>query len=438
MLWSGVLAGCGAPTAVDRQDALVVVTLNAPTAYYFDRGRYAGPDFEMATAFARDLGRPVRFEVAGDVTSLFAALADGRAHWAAAGLTLTARRMRQYLPGPVYQQVRQQVVCRRGGRQARGIRDLNDVDFVVAGNSGAADRLAELKKAYPDLRWRTRYDTGAATLLQKVWQRDIDCTLADSPVVAMVRRDHPELVVMFELPGIRHWVWYFSPAARQLRRQALEWFRRFSDQGRMTALLEKYYGFIPRFDYVDTRTFLRRIQERLPLYEAYFRRAGQAHALRWTLLAAQAYQESHWDPFARSPTGVRGMMMLTQQTARELGVHDRLDVWQSIDGGARYLAQLIRRLPPSVREPDRTWFALAAYNVGLGHFYDARRLARRLGRNPDRWSEIKDVLPLLSDADYYRHLRYGYARGQEAVQYVAQVRHYEQLLQRFVYQQARR
>ena len=140
------------------------------------------------------------------------------------------------------------------------------------------------------------------------------------------------------------------------------------------------------------------------------------------------YQESHWNPKARSYTGVRGIMMLTQNTASELGIENRLDPLQSIEGGGRYLAKLRSRIDDEVQEPDRTWMSLAAYNVGYGHLSDARKLTSQLGKNPNLWIDVKDSLPLLSQRRYYRNTRYGYARGQEPVNYVQNIRRYYDVL----------
>ncbi|MGB6085510.1 transglycosylase SLT domain-containing protein, partial [Parvibaculum sp.] len=197
----------------------------------------------------------------------------------------------------------------------------------------------------------------------------------------------------------------------------------------LSAMERRFFGFLPLFDYVDTRAFKRAIEERLPDYEKIIRRAARDNGLSPHLLAAIAYQESHWNPNAVSPTGVRGFMMLTEQTARELGVKDRLNAHESIHAAARYLADLKRRLPPSVEEPDRTWFALAAYNLGLGHIYDARALAARLGRDRDSWVDLRRVLPLLNNAAYADGLKHGRARGGQAVHFVQQVRSYMHILE---------
>ena len=124
------------------------------------------------------------------------------------------------------------------------------------------------------------------------------------------------------------------------------------------------------------------------------------------------------------------MMMLTLNTARELGIKNRINAKNSIFGGAKYMQKLLKRIPESVPEPDKTWFALAAYNVGMGHLHDARTLAKKINKNPDKWNDIATVLPLLSQKKYYRNLKYGYARGNEPVQYVQRIRDFDDLLVR--------
>lgn len=178
----------------------------------------------------------------------------------------------------------------------------------------------------------------------------------------------------------------------------------------------------------DRKMFFKHLRTRFPRYQEHFHNAAQEHDLPWKLLASQAYQESHWNRRARSPTGVRGIMMLTRRTAASLGIRNRLDPRKSIYGGAEYLAIMQKRVPAAVPIPDRRFFALAAYNVGLGHIQDARRLALKKSKDPNRWPDMMQILPLLSQKKYYRTLRYGYARGQEPVTYVQRIRAYQVLL----------
>jgi membrane-bound lytic murein transglycosylase F len=149
----------------------------------------------------------------------------------------------------------------------------------------------------------------------------------------------------------------------------------------------------------------------------------------WRLLSAIGYQESQWNALATSPTGVRGLMMLTEDTARALGIGDRLNPQASIMGGAKYFVMMRNQVPSRIREPDRTWFALAAYNVGFGHLEDARILTQMHGKNADRWDDVRNYLPLLTQEKWYTRVKHGYARGWEPTRFVENIRSYYDMLQ---------
>jgi len=183
------------------------------------------------------------------------------------------------------------------------------------------------------------------------------------------------------------------------------------------------------FDYVDTRAFHRKIKNTLPKYKTIFTKVAKKHDFSWQLLAAQSYQESHWRSNAKSPTGVRGMMMLTRNTAKSLGVSNRLNPYQSINGGAKYLSKLLKQVPENVYEEDKILFALAGYNVGMAHIKDAISLAEELSIDKNRWNEFKTVLPLLTQEKYYKKLKYGYARGTEPIIYVERILNYKNILE---------
>ncbi len=185
----------------------------------------------------------------------------------------------------------------------------------------------------------------------------------------------------------------------------------------------------------EIQTFLKHITTRLPDYRDEFQHAEKQTGIPWVLLASMSYQESKWNRHAISPTGVRGLMMLTRSTAADLGIKDRVDPKNSISGGARYLAHLYRRLPKVLEESDRMHLALASYNVGLGHVKDAQLLGRRLGKNVNEWDELKDVLPLLAKKKYYQDLPHRYARGWEPVQYVTRIQEYRKILDQVVKQE---
>ncbi|MFQ5780392.1 MAG: membrane-bound lytic murein transglycosylase MltF [Nitrospiria bacterium] len=413
---------------------LIVLTRNASTTYYEAQDGPAGIEHDMAVSFAGHLGVKVRFELLESTAAILEALQNGRGDLAAAGLTQTEERAKAFLFGPSYQEVEQQVVCRRGGNVPKVVSDLPALALRVVNLSSYEERLKGLRVDVPDLKWVATREMGTEQLLERVWLREFDCTVADSNIVAINRRYFPELTVPFSLTQPERLAWALPAKSHALIARLNRWFTGFQEDGRLDALRERYYGFVALFDYVDIKAFERKIGTVFPRYRSLFEDAAQRHGLPLSLLAAQSYQESHWNPRAKSPTGVRGIMMLTQRTARSLGVRSRLDPKENIVAGARYLARLRDRVDPAVPEPDRTWIALAAYNVGMGHIHDAQSLARKMHKNPFAWNELKTVLPLLAQKKYYRTLKYGYARGGEPVRYVQRIRDFRDILERHLNQ----
>jgi len=345
---------------IKAKGELVVLTRNAATTYYESREGHVGVEYDMAKAFADSLGVKVRFVLKDNVSDLFKAVNEAEADLVAAGLTQTKEREINFLFGPTYQMVSQQLVCRRGGKKPKRLEDLTDVNITVPANSSYVEQLKKIKKLHPEIQWQEIVDIDTETLLEDVWLKKVDCTVADSNIVAINRRYFPELSVRFDMTEPEPLAWVMSNNANTLRSSLEEWFAEYIASGKLEEVMHRYYGYIERFDFVDARAYQRKIKSHLPKYKKVFITAAAKHKLSWSLLAAQAYQESHWRPYAKSPTGVRGMMMLTQTTARELGIKNRLDFRSSIFGGANYLNKLRVRLPESVTEPDRTWLALAA------------------------------------------------------------------------------
>ena len=432
-----LLAACERPgpsvlEEIQQHGSLVVLTRNAPTTYYQDRDGDTGFEYELTERLAQTLGVEATYKVYDTVGAILQAIKAGEGHIAAAGLTRTEAREARFRFGPDYKAVQQQVVCHRRGRPPTDVASLTEVKLEIIAASSYEERLEELRAQYPALTWHASDELATEQILERVWERKVDCAVADSNIVAINRRYYPELVVGFPLGEEQQLAWILPDSAKALQAFLESWFEEIRQEGILDELNGRFYGHVDIFDFVDTRAFLRRIRTRLPKYQDAFQRAARKYHLSWTLLAAQAYQESHWNRLSRSPTGVRGIMMLTLPTARAVGVKNRLDAEQSIRGGAKYLARLLERQPDSVRQADRLWFALAAYNVGLGHLADARKLAQRLGKNPDTWHDMRTVLPLLSQKKYYRTLKHGYARGSEPVRYVQRIRDYKDILERQV------
>lgn len=410
---------------VKQQGELVVATRTGPTTYYREMDRETGFEFELAQAFADYLGVKMRMVAYDDLGELLTAVRTGKVHLAAAGLSVTPERSRQFRFTSPYEQVTQDVIVRSGTPRPATIEDLYQRKLVVLAQSSHSEYLQQLQQSHPDLRWEEKANATALTLLNMVNDSQADVALMDSAAFQTYRPLFPELQVAFPIKQAEPVSWAFQATVDDsLFNMAELFFNQVNASGDLEELRERFFGH-REFDYVGARTFLTHLDTRLVEYESDFKAAAEEVGMDWRLLAAVGYQESLWNPNAISPTGVRGLMMLTQLTATEMGVTDRRDAQQSIRAGARYLKKLYDKLPQDLQEPHRTWFALAAYNVGYGHLLDARRLARHEGRDPNDWFVVREKLPLLLREEYFSKTRHGFARaGAQSVVYVRNIRRY--------------
>ncbi|MGB8078557.1 MAG: membrane-bound lytic murein transglycosylase MltF [Gallionella sp.] len=333
--------------------------------------------------------------------------------------------------GPSYQSVRELLVCSSDMPSIKELSDLKGNELVVAAGSADEAALREAQKNLPSLQWQTDRDLSTQDLLAEVGEGGMDCVAANELQFADARNYHPNLVAELDIVPPSQLAWGFpGNADSDLLKQVRIFFSTIQQDGDLHRLIDRYYGHNNRLRKMDAAAFISGIDTVLPHFRRMFEEAATITGEDWRLLAALAYQESQWNPLATSYTNVRGMMMLTGDTADQMNVGNRLDARESILAGAKYLQQLKDQLPDRIPEPDRTWMALAAYNQGSSHLEDARILTRRAGVNPDSWTDVKKWMPMLSQAKYYKTLKHGYARGGEAVILVESIRSYYEMLQR--------
>jgi membrane-bound lytic murein transglycosylase F len=433
LILSTLLFGCSIPKPlverIKEKGVLLVATRNSPTTYYEGRNGLRGMEYELVTRFARSLGVKARFIIPDSLEEILPMVVDGEVDFAAAGLTVTPHREQLARFGPGYQKITQQLVYRGGSRRPKTVADTIGGSLEVIAGSVQEETLQQLKRETTELLWVAQKDSDSEELLYLVREQMIDYTIADSNVVALCRRFYPELKVAFDLTRPLPLAWAFPHAEdSSLFNAARDFLEQLRKDGTLEQLIERYYGYTEKLGFVDTRTFRRHIATRLPALMPFFKKAAEKSGIEWQLLAAIGYQESHWNPSAVSPTGVKGVMMLTKGTARQLGIRDRQDPEQSILGGARYLLVVEKKIPERISKPDRLWFTLAGYNIGFGHLEDARILTQRAGGDPDKWAEVKKQLPLLSQEKFYKTVKHGFARGREPVSYVDNIRSYYDLL----------
>lgn len=412
-----------------RTGVLKVATRYSPSTYYQGAEGATGFGHDLVAAFGRDMGVRVEFLVYDSLGEIIQAVSQGEAHMAAAGLTITKERRDTLRFTQPYQDVHVQLVYRQGETRPRDLADTSGSYIHVLADSSHLETLSRLRQEHLGILPQPHCLMDLEEMLAHVASGEYDYALADSNEMAIIRHFYPELRTAFDIGQPRHLAWAFSRNAEtSLLHAANRFLEKSQDNGLLARLKERYYGHLEEFDYVGTRAFIRHVSDRLPRFERLFKQAAKKYGLDWRLLAAIGYQESHWEPDAVSPTGVRGIMMLTQATARQVEIDNRTDPGQSIVGGARYVVRVKDKIPERIPEPDRTWMALAAYNVGFGHLEDARKLTQGLGHDPDRWADVREHLPLLSRKKWYERTEHGFARGWEPVDYVENIRTYHDIL----------
>ena len=433
---ASLVAGCKPAPLPD--DALVAVVYPGPTSWMDGpEGAPLGFEHDLLAAFAAEAGLPLRVVKAKDRDDLAARLAAGEGHIGLGALYRPhdgapppgpdgAPRPLAWSAG--FHPIEPVIISSSDGFRPKGWKDLAGASVAYVESARLDTALASVRAAHPDVRFVPTGLPTTAALIAQVSEGGVDYALVTSLDAAVARNVYLGFDVAFPAGPRLERAWLLPAGDEALRRRVDAFLQDARKRGLIARLAERYFGHERSVPRIDAGVFQERVRSVLPDYRKLFFEAQEATGVEWRLLAAVAYQESQWDPLATSETGVRGLMQLTEETARHLGVADRLDPRESVLGAARYLRDLKARLPARIGEPDRTWLALAAFNIGLGHLEDARVLAQRQKLNPDLWADVKKTLPLLALPEYYEQTKLGYARGGMPVVFVDRVRGYYDVL----------
>jgi membrane-bound lytic murein transglycosylase F len=424
-----LLAGLAACARIDPPEAdgtLVVAIRETPAFFQREGDTASGYEHDLVTAFAESQGLKPKFIQAADPYELNDLALAGRVHLAAS-MPLGNEALQFSAP---IRTVTQWIVGHNDVLGPERLSDLAGKTVEVLAGSPLADTLRGLDEKSRPLVVEVP-GANEMDLLARVAGHKAELAAVHGIHLDLAVNFHPELVPLLQLPGKLEFGWAFGgEGADALRAKADAFIAAARADGTLARLHDRYFGHIKRINAEGIARFLDDTRAKLPAWRRHFQSAQDLTGIDWRLLAALAYQESHWDPLATSPTGVRGMMMLTEDTADALRVRNRLDPQESIRAGARYLAQLVEQVPETARLPDRLWLALSAYNLGMGHFRGARAIAQKMKRDPDVWYEMKQVLPQLARPEIYARLKSGAARGGEAVIMVENIRSYYDVLSR--------
>ncbi len=411
--------------AIKERGVLRMATRNNAANYFLWRGELLGFEYELLKRFAESQGLRLAVVVPPGHDALPDWVREGRADLAAASLTITDERQDNGLAfSRPYNSASELLVTRADDPVLQTLEDLAGRTVVVRRNSSYWKTLESLRaegaqfvlEAAPE-------DLETEQIIDRVARGEYDLTVADSHIVDIEMTWRDDIRSAFALGDSRPHGWLLRASNPKLR-EALDSFIKKEFRGLFYNVThKKYFG--------DPKRVRARLEQRadggaegvLSPYDALVQDYATRYGLDWRLVVSQMYQESRFDPKAKSWAGALGLMQVLPRTAKELGLSDLHDPEVGLHAGVKYLDWLMKRFEPELNMAERTWFALAAYNAGIGHVRDARRLAARKGWDADRWfGNVERAMLLLSEREYARQAAHGYVRGREPVDYVRQIR----------------
>ena len=412
---------------IQKRGIIRMITANTATSYYTYRDAPMGFEYDLAKAFADYLD--VTLEViVPEWDTMFEQLNSGQGDFIAAGITITESRERIALFSDPYMSVQQKFIHHKLKFDIKNIEQLAGRTVHVRKGTSYQERLEEIRDLGIDVDIQLLEDMPTEEIIRMVATKQIKFTIADSNIALLNRRYYPDIKIGLPVQEEEYLAWAVKKENKALRNRINNFLEMAEETGLLGKLYEKYYGNVEIFDYFDLKKFHERIKTRLPKYKKIIKTEAKKYGFDWRFIAAVVYQESHFNARAQSGTGVRGLMQVTQATARQMGIKNRMDPKQSVKAGVKFLNLMFKRFDDMPDPHQKRRFALAAYNVGYGHVRDAQQIALRQGLDINKWRSLKKTLPLLSKQEYFTQTRHGYARGQEPVRYVERILTYYDIL----------
>lgn len=414
--------------AIKSSGKIRVLTRNSSTSFYKDKsGEIAGFEHDLTQEFAKHLGVEVEYVIKSSLNELFKALLNGEGDLIASSLTSTPSRRQRFRLSPSYHKIVQKLVC-KPGFEGDSIEDILGKNILVLKGSSYEEKLDEIRRRYPNLTWNSTADLSTEQILNLVWQKEVDCTVADSNIVSVHQRYMPELVVVKDMSVEQELAWFFHPSNQSLQDAVSDWMKLTESKSVVSVLKSKYFGYFNSARLDEKKQLKTTLNSKLPPYVSFFKKAANQYKVSWSLLVAISYMESRLK-FKSLDEGGRGLMGLTKNLAKDLGVVEFKDPVQDIYAGARYLSNIFKKIPEYIPEDDQLKFSLASYVLGFDHMQNARKVAIDMNLNPNHWSSLVETLPLLSHYRYFGKYEQGYAPGMEAVVFVDRVLRYQKVIE---------
>ncbi len=408
---------------------ITVCTRNNAHCYYLYGEQAMGFEYELAKAFADYLGVKLNVRIAEKWEGMIPDLMEGAGSFIAASMTIMPKRKKWVSFSNGYMPIQQYIIVHRNNKSIRCPDDLAGKTVHIREGTSYEERLNLLKNKGIALKIKLHDDLPTEELIRQVAEKKIEVTIADSNIALLNQMYYPQAIIACPISEQEFLGWAVNRNARNLLYRINCFFKTIKENGKFKEIYDKYYANIDTFDYVDLRAYHRRLKSRLPKYKKIIMEAADYHGFDWRLIAAQIYQESHFNSKARSRSGAKGLMQLTSSTARSLGVKNILNPEQNINAGVQHLKDLYNYFEKA-EGLNRLFIALAAYNVGQGHMLDARNIAREMNLDPNKWSSLSTTLPLLTHPKHYKKAIYGYCRGTQPIEYINKIMIYYDILKR--------
>ncbi|AOS96988.1 Membrane-bound lytic murein transglycosylase F precursor [Microbulbifer aggregans] len=431
---------------IKERGVLRAVTRNHPGTYFMWKGRVMGYEYELLKKFAKQLDVRLEIIVAPTHKELFTMVRDGKADIAASLLSATKARDEAGMDfGPAYMKEAVGIVGRPDDK-IEVLSDLNGRTIHLLRSSSQFDIVMELLESHPELR-DVKVDIELVPeeltipqILDRVADGEYDLTIADDVTVRLEHHWRDDIVNLYDLKIEENiYAWMVREGNPQLLEAVNEFFNDPEIVKLRNTLFHKYFDEPKR-----TRDEIKSLSEKgeISPYDKLVKKYAEQYDFDWRLIVAQMFQESTFNPKAKSWVGARGLMQVMPDTGKQVGEHKNLfDPETSVRAGLKYLEWLHRKFEDKGISPENMmWFTLASYNAGLGHVYDAQDLAEEKGWERKVWfGNVEKAMLLLSEKKYYSKARYGYARGREPYDYVRKIsqrfRTYAALLEAYERQQ---
>lgn len=409
--------------AIKKSGLIRFLTYNGPTSYFMWKGTLMGFDYDLAKAFAEKHDLEMEVIVVPYDQQLIEWLKEGRGDFAGASITITDKRKAQGVAFTIpYIEMGEQILSNGSKPAIKSLQDLNGRTLTLRAFSVFEEIAKSLQKSGVQVKIELADpQVSYEQIINMVAEGEVDATIVDASAAEIGAALRDELVAGPLVSDPLPQGWMVTKDNHSLQKKLDEFIKEF----KASKKYEKKVNYYFKPNKQAGKKLMSRIipGEDLSPYDKLAKKSARAYEFDWRLIVAQMWQESSFDPKAESPVGAQGLLQVMPRTAEEVGYPPPLfEPGRGIEAGVKYLRWIRDRFDEDIALENQVWFSLAAYNAGIGHLYDAQRLAKTLELNPNIWFDnVEKAMLKLSEPRYFNKARYGYVRGAEPVQYVRNI-----------------